>query len=310
MIGIVRSTLPGSAGKPAVACLQQAAEASFGGVLFNAMTELSPSLDAGQLREVRAEADRLGLRLSAMLGFVNPLLPSRSEANLRIGEGDLEAGLRKLVEAAADIGIDTLMFVIGKIEDRFSDAVPWPSQLEATGELLLRLVPMLRERGVRLALKTHEEITSSEVVTLVERVGPDVLGGAFDPVNSLCRLEEPVAAATRLAGCIVQVHADDAVLRFQEGGIRRFLAPIGDGVVDWDAILALAPEADVWIEMHSGQFLLPVFDGDWLRRQPGIALAEYAAIAGMAASFGSRDVPWDQSSPASRLDRAYQRFLR
>jgi sugar phosphate isomerase/epimerase len=244
-----------------------------------------------------------------MLSFVNPALPGRSDVALRIGEGDLEAGLRRLIAAAGGIGIGELMFVVGKIEDRFSDLVPWSAQLEAVGDLLARLAPMLRELGVRLILKTHEEITSVEVATLVKRVGSDVLGAALDPVNSLCRVEEPVAAAQRLAGCIAQIHVDDAVLRFQERGIRRFLAPVGDGVVNWERIRALAPDAHLWIEMHSGQFLMPVFDGSWLRRQPGIALADYAALIGMAAHFGSREVPWDQASPSSRLERAYQRVL-
>lgn len=309
MIGIVRSSLPDSAGRSAAETLVRAKVADLDGVLFNSVTELSQTLDAAELRSVRAEADRLGMHLSAMIGMINPALPVRAGETLALGDGNLETGLRRMIAAAGGIGISELMFSIGKIEDRFSLAVPWTTQMEAVTELIGRLAPLLREYRIRLLLKTHEEITSNEVVALVERVGSDLLGAAFDPVNSLCRLEEPVAAARRLAGCAAQVHADDAVLRFQEGGMRRFLAPIGEGVVDWDTILAILPSAHVWIELHSGQFCMPVFDGEWLRSQRGIALVEYAALLGKAAQYGSRDIPWDQTVPAGRLDHAYQRFL-
>lgn len=302
MIGIVKSTLPDGRNLNAHAALQATAELGLDGLLFNSLREVSPTLDAGQLAEAAKEAGRLKLHISAHLGMLNPALPFRSTAVAEAGGGDLEVGVRRLVEAAASMGIHDLFFVIGMIEERFDTNVSWQAQREAVAALLLRVAPVLRAHKSRLLLKTHEEITTSEVVALCERVGPELLGVAFDPVNVVCRMEDPVEAAKRVAPYAASVHLDDAVLRFQDGGVRRFLAPYGDGALDWPAMLAeLSGARARWIEMHSGQFAMPVFDAEWLKAQPDIALPEFASVLAMATRFGDREIAWDQSRPTDRL---------
>jgi sugar phosphate isomerase/epimerase len=310
MMGIVKSSLPGGREMQAVQALHEAKKLGLQGLLFNSPWELSPRLDAGELREVRAEADRLRLHLSASLGVVNPALPFRGEQIARAGGGDLEAGVRRLVICAAEIGIHDLFFVIGMIEERFHPDVAWQAQRDALAALVLRCAPLLRDTQSRLLLKTHEEITTQEVVSLVETVGPELIGVALDPVNVLCRMEDPLEAARRVAPYVAQVHVDDAVVRFQDDGIRRFLAPLGEGVLSWDALFALIPNAPRWIELHSGQFMMPVFDRDWIRAQPDIVLTEFAAVLAMAQRFGSREILWDQSRPAERLPDALRKLLK
>lgn len=309
MIGIVKSSLPGGREMSAFEVLAAASARGLNGLLFNTLHDISPTLDASEMGEVKAEADRLELRLSSSLGFLNPALPSRGAAVIEAGAGDLAAGVRRLIGLAADIGIVDLFFVIGMIEERFSDTVNWRAQCDAVLSLIKDCAPVLRERRARLLLKTHEEITTQEVVDLVEAAGPELLAIAFDPVNLVCRMEDPVAGARRVAPHVAQVHVDDAVVRFQEGGIRRFLATLGDGSIDWEAIDALMPQAPRWIEMHAGQFAMPIFDADWLKAQPRIQLAEYASVLGMANAFGSGDVPWDQTRPTDRLPVALERLL-
>ncbi|WP_395446182.1 sugar phosphate isomerase/epimerase family protein (plasmid) [Aminobacter sp. UC22_36] len=308
MIGIVKSSLPDGRGLGAHEALRAAAQKGLKGVLFNSLFDLSPTLDPAELRAVRVEADRLGLYISSMLGVLNPALPFRGEPVATAGGGDLETGVKRLVRLAADIGIHDMFFVIGMIEERFHETVSWSDQRQALAAMLLRCAPVLRECKSKLLLKTHEEITTSEAVSLVRTVGPDLLGIAFDPVNVVCRLEDPIEAAHRVAPYVAQVHVDDAIVRFQDGGIRRYLAPIGEGVLDWKTILALMPDARVWIEMHSGQFAMPVFDPAWLSAQPDIALGEYASVLAMAAKFGRRDVPWNQDTPIERLPNALRRI--
>lgn len=308
MIGIVKSSLPEGRNLDARTALQAAAQMGLKGVLFNSLFDLSPTLDPAELRAVRTEADRLGLYISSMLGVLNPALPFRGEPIAKAGGGDLETGVKRLVRLAADIGIHDMFFVIGMIEERFHETVSWHDQRHALAAMLLRCAPALRECKSKLLLKTHEEITTSEVVALVRTVGPDLLGIAFDPVNVVCRLEDPVEAARRVAPYVAQVHVDDAIVRFQEGGIRRYLAPVGEGVLDWETIIALMPEARVWVEMHSGQFAMPVFDPAWLAAQPDIVLAEYASVLAMATSFGRREMRWNQDTPIERLPHALRRF--
>ena len=310
MIGIIKSSLPDAKNLTAIEALRATAEQGLKSLLFNSLYDMSPTLDPAELKAVRAEADRLGLFISASLGVFNPALPFRGQKIAEAGNGNIEAGARRLIELAADIGIHDLFFVTGMIEERFETKVTWQAQRDAVVDFIRRSAPLLRERGSRLLIKTHEEITTSEIVEMIERVGADLLGVAYDPVNVLCRMEDPVEAARRVAPYAAQVHVDDAIVRFQDGGIRRFLAPLGEGELDWNAIFALMPKANVWIEMHSGQFAMPVFDSEWLRKQPGIALTEYASVLAMAVRFGDRDMPWDQTRPADRLLQAYKALLK
>jgi len=304
MIGVIKSALPNGRSLTALAALEEAARTGASGLLFNSLFDISASLDAGELREVRAEADRRGMVISSMLGVVNPALPARGEAIAKAGGGDLATGVKRLIQVAADIGIRDMFFVIGMIEDRFSTEVNWADQREAVARLVRDCGPLLRDQGARLFLKTHEEITTTEIRSLVERAGPDILGVGFDPVNVPCRLEDPIEAARRVAPFVGHVYIDDAVLRFQENGFRRFLAPLGEGMIDWPALLKLLPTAKRWVEMHSGQFAMPAFDRDWLAQQPVIEVSEFATLMKVAADYGSRDIPWDQAAPTERLPHA------
>lgn len=304
MVGAVRSSLPGNAGLDAPRLLELAVSSGMGGVLFNSIAEISPRLDAGQVGEVRREADRMGLRLSVNLGHVNPALPARCAPLIAAGDGDMTAGVRRIGLLAAQAGIGDVMFTIGRIEDRFEAPVPWQDQLDGVRALAAAIGPQMREHGARLILKTHEEISSPEVLRLVEAAGAGNLAVALDPVNFPCRIEDAVAATRRLAAHVAQVHYDDATLRMEGDMMRRYLAPIGEGMLDWAAILAMLPDADVWIELHSGQFAMPVFDRAWLDAQPEIALPEYAAVVGAAVRAGEAPVPWDQTAPTARFAHA------
>ena len=97
----------------------------------------------------------------------------------------------------------------------------WEEQLQATERFLKKLAPIARDLGIHMNVETHEEITTWEVVRLVEAVGPDVMGVTFDVANVLQRGEDPVAAAHRVGPYVRQTHLKDFALTFVEEGILR-----------------------------------------------------------------------------------------
>jgi sugar phosphate isomerase/epimerase len=297
---VMPNSLPGAATATAPDILRQAARDDFGGVLFSSMFSLSERLDEAEVTAVRKLADDLGLTLAASLWQLSPLVPGRARDALAAGDGVLLDGLQRLVRVAAASGIHDLMCMVGSLDDRTHPTIAWADQLAATRALFDRIVPLLRDLGCRLSVKTHEELSSFELARLIEG-HDDVLFVALDPVNSLCRMEDPLAAARRLAGRISLLHVDDAVLRFEEdGSMRRFLAPVGEGILDWQGMLDVAPEAVVVLDLHRGQFAMPVFDGEWLAQQEGIGVAEYAGLIRHALRFGKADIPWDQAAAQLR----------
>ncbi len=64
---------------------------------------------------------------------------------------------------------------------------------------------------------------------------------------------------------------------------------MGQGDIDWAGIFALAGKTTGWVEFHRGQFAMPAFDPQWLKRQPDLGLNEYSAIIGTAHRRALRD---------------------
>ncbi|MFB9767543.1 hypothetical protein ACFFOS_24420, partial [Nocardioides kongjuensis] len=94
-----------------------------------------------------------------------------------MGEGDYAAGLLKMVEACAAVDIREPWTYTGNYQfripgmyacDRFRTDVSWQDQLDATARFVDTLAPALKDLGVHLNVETHEEITSFELVRLIE----------------------------------------------------------------------------------------------------------------------------------------------
>lgn len=302
MFSLMRGSIP-DAGNDPLDAITKAAALGAGEVTFYSLFELSPTLDPAVLRELKAEADILGIAIAASFDWLNPLRLDRHGRELQLGDGDLARGVRRLLEMGASLGMQEMFFTIGTLEDRAGD---WRAQLDTVAALLTGLKPVLADLGMRALVKTHEEITSHECLELVERVGPDALGVSYDPANMLIRLEEPLAAARRLAPHVSQVHIDDATLSFEgDTNLRRHLAPVGHGIIDWPSLLTLLPTAKPLIELHRGQFAIPAFDQAWLADQPYIQLGEYAALLQSAVRGGDRS-PIDQNDITLRLPAALE----
>ncbi|QRG70294.1 sugar phosphate isomerase/epimerase family protein [Brevibacillus choshinensis] len=259
----------------------QARQHGMKGTFIGTAIKASSTLDQGELEDIRKLAQESGITLGLGIGMLNPYRPERSSEALEVGNGDLAKGLLTLTEAALALGQPNVMLVVGKEEDRFNRSVTWSVQLEEVSYFLKRLEPDLRSLGARVLIKTHEEITSWEVRRLLEVLDPDLFGAAFDPVNLIVRMEDPIAAADRLAGRIGQVHVDDARLLWSGRGYSRLLCPVGEGCIDWTGLIsrisASDPDAWYWGEIHRAELDVPFRNEGWFDFHPDIEISELAA---------------------------------
>lgn len=283
--------LPGSATLTAPEQLERAAARGLDGLFFRTMLHMTPTLDPGVLRETRAVADAHGLYLESGLGKINPYGLAEAPEIRALGDGDTLLGFRKMMETAAAVGISELWVATANFKpyggrfgyDRFRTDVDWSDQLAAAAKFAQRLAPIARDLGLHLNAETHEEITSFELVRLVEEVGPDVMGITYDTANPLQRAEHPALTAERLAPYVRQTHIKDAALFFDPQGIRYQMRPNGQGVVDLAWILPVLfehnPDLNLSLEIAEARE-----DGDvpliTTRRATGIALYDPEWIAG------------------------------
>ena len=176
--------------------------------------------------------------------------------------------------------------------------------LRDTAEALRAQQTMLRDHGVVLAIETHFEFTSVELLRLFDMCEAEPggwLGICLDTMNVMTMLEHPVTAAGRLLPWVVSTHIKDGGVLRVPGGLITFPAPIGDGIVDLGAIIRRLDTLDrpvtLSVEDHGGSFLLPVHDEAFLSRFPDATGQDLSAILQLADATEDR--------PACRpLDRA------
>ena len=154
---------------------------------------------------------------------------------------------------------------------------------------------MLLDHDVILAIETHFEFTTFELLRLFEMCGVEpgeCLGICLDTMNLLTMLEDPVSATQRVLPWVVSTHIKDGGIRQFEDGLKTFAAAIGTGVVDLQRIvqlmLGLPQDVNLSIEDHGGEFTLPIFDDAFLDEFPDLTLFEYSKLF----SLDSRNWLW------------------
>jgi sugar phosphate isomerase/epimerase len=122
---------------------------------------------------------------------------------------------------------------------------------------------------------------------MVDALGTDVAGVTLDTGNLVMRLDDPLAAAERLAPLVLSTHVKDAVLAFTARGLCWQARPVGSGVLPMIDLLAPLRRANpglcLSIELHPRTYDLPIFDRSWLAFFPGLRPESLAAVVRLAA---------------------------
>jgi sugar phosphate isomerase/epimerase len=236
------------------------------------------------LQELRSYAGENGLYIEWGGGLHIPL-------DLATGRPrDILAVNRKAAGEASQVGSPTVRSCSGGL-------MRWRKESPSTDEFLRLMAaalreqkPMLRDSGVILAIETHFEFTSFELLRLFEMCGAgpgEYLGICLDTMNLLTLLEDPAAAARRLLPWIVTTHIKDGGLLLTADGFVSFTAEAGKGVVDLAGIIeplaAVHPHITLTVEDHGGDFLIPVNDPEFLARFPDLTVPELVGLMRLSA---------------------------
>ncbi|WP_394525491.1 sugar phosphate isomerase/epimerase family protein [Paenarthrobacter nicotinovorans] len=239
---------------------------------FETITQLVPDLKHSSARTMATYAQNLALELSCGVVFLAPTHKERSPHVLELGRGDWLKGMQRVMDLAATAGAQRIMGIVGHASDRLAGETLWQRDLDETTGMLHALGPTLRDNGQKLLLKNHPEIDSSEIQAMIQAVGADVLGLAFDPVNVILRREEPAHVASEFGRHIGQIHLDDAVLDDDNNDLIRRLLSFGDGDVDWPAIFQTVQPVDraipLIVDRH--QATIRVLAAGWQPGRPAI----------------------------------------
>jgi 3-oxoisoapionate decarboxylase len=263
----------------------------FDGVQFLDAASIDESLDADGLANFRRLAAELDLYVEAGIPSPNPARRSR-ELERPVSVRETAEFLAPHVDALAVLGCRHARAYIGDRHDRFRTDTPWEAQVAASLEVIREITPRLKRCGIRLALETHADLTAGEILALLDRLDPDVAGVTLDTGNLAMRLDDPLAAAERLAPFVVMTHVKDMVLAFTARGLCWQARPVGSGILPIPDILAAVlrarPDIALSIELHPRIYDLPIYDPRWLGFFPDLRPESLAAVVRLAAECERR----------------------
>ncbi len=196
---------------------------------------------------------------------------------------------RKAAEQAAILGTRIVRSCSGGLM-RWTDKSPkTETLLLETASALQSQKQMLKDFNVILALETHFEFTTQELLKLFEicEAEPgEYLGVCFDTMNVLTMLEDPLESLERILPWVVSTHIKDGALFLSPEGIVTFPTRIGNGVIDFpkiaEGLQSISKKVFLSVEDHGGSFSIPVFDPDFLNKFPDLTLQEFVKLLHLA----------------------------
>ncbi|HPO16169.1 MAG TPA: sugar phosphate isomerase/epimerase [Candidatus Hydrogenedentes bacterium] len=237
--------------------LRKASRLGAQGVHFSTVTSFS-GRDEHAAKAVAQVAESLELYVEVGMGSCNPASMVRAPGD---EQRDVREVMREMLHVAHWAGSNVLRTFVGWVEERRLDSPSWQEQLEQVAGILMEAAPLARELGVVICIENHMDITAHELRALVECAGSSTAGVCFDTANPLMLCEDPLEACQTLAPYIHCTHIKDAVLAGTMEEPKYVSAPLGQGLVPFDAILRTLVEASpcstLSIEDHGGVFPTP-----------------------------------------------------
>lgn len=206
------------------------------------------TLDDAQLAELRALADSLGITLELGTRGTDP------------------EHLRRYLRLAERLGARLLRSMWTSGDDR-------PTAAEAERRLR-QILPELKRLGVVLALETYEQVSTGDLVDLIESIDSPLIRICLDPANTVANLELPADVTTRCAPYVANWHVKDFTFHREAGwvGFSLIGTALGEGRLDYDAMLAqLSPDArginqiiEFWLPWQGNDQTTVRLEAEWM----------------------------------------------
>jgi sugar phosphate isomerase/epimerase len=189
-----------------------------------------PADDAQAIRKL---ADDQAMSLE---GIVAP--PKNDGADLE----RFKAELKTVRECGASIV--RVVLLGGRRYEVFDKAEQYAAFAVQALEMLRRAAPVAAEAKVVLAIENHKDFRADEQLELLKKISSEWVGVCLDAGNNLSLLEDPLAVATALAPFTRTVHLKDIAVEDARDGFRMAETPLGKGMLDLKAIIAVVKKAN------------------------------------------------------------------
>jgi sugar phosphate isomerase/epimerase len=269
---------------------------------------LQDSLDPGVMdpkhwAEVKAWSHDFGLHLeTGGIAFL-PKTPEAYPAVL--------ANMKKNIDRAKGMGspiVRTLM-----VSDRYQlPPGPLEKHLETGVRMLRDLRTYAMDAGVKIAVENHKDINAWQTRELIEAAGKEYVGSYLDTGNPVFVAEDPMTTVEELGPVAVCLHLRDSAVYEVPDGIAVQWVPLGEGTVDFKAIVARAaeilPDVHIYCKPITARppVTLPVYSDEfwtkWFPRSRSRDLQRFIRLA-------KRGKPYDKAQVVEDVDGGRNQFM-
>jgi sugar phosphate isomerase/epimerase len=223
------------------------------------------SLEPQHLWKVRDYAARKAVELSVGAGCICPTTPAWNPAN-----GSPEQYLARNASVVSELGLKYIRVFIGAPTDRHGK-LPIEAHIESTLKALRIARARMMDRGLKVAIENHGDLTAREMRQLIETAGADLAGVNYDSGNPMWVMEDPALTLEVLAPYIETSHfRDSALFEHPRGAAFQWVA-MGDGSVNLPEVVdlyrRLCPSKSILLEVITGRppQMLPYLEDTWWR---------------------------------------------
>jgi sugar phosphate isomerase/epimerase len=235
--------------------------------------------DPAHWKWVRGRAKELGLHLETGGSSLLPKDASEMEAKVAL--------LRRNIERAAGMGSPLVRSLLA------SDRASLPKgKIEQHIETAIKMLRMVRtqamDSGVKVAIEVHKDLLAREHRTVVEGAGPEFVGTYLDTGNPVFVMEDPMQTLEVLGKYALTLHLRDSVVYEHPKGIAVQWVPLGEGTVDFPAIVKKAREIcnnlHIYIKPITGRvpYVHPIFDDAYWAGYSDVRAADFARFLALA----------------------------
>jgi sugar phosphate isomerase/epimerase len=246
---------------------------------------LQDSLDPGVMdpkhwAEIRAWSKDMNLPVETGGGAILPKTPDQIP--------QVVATLRRNIERAAAVGSPLVRALLAS--DRYAlPEGPVERHIETTVKILREVRSQVMDAGLKIGIENHKELQAWETRDLIEAAGKEFVGSYLDTGNPVFVAEHPLTTIETLGPYAVTFHLRVSVVYEVPDGVAVQWVPLGEGTVDFKAIVARASEILPPVRIYCKPItarppvVLPVYSGEfwskWFPRARASELSRFLALA-------------------------------